>query len=65
MGFECSIFIVEIAFNPTFWASVIDKVSQFYLAWVLPLFFEDMDELKESSFTYGSLQPIQNVKKPG
>ena len=39
MGFSGSIFIVEIAFNAKFWDAVVDRITQFYLTWVLPLVF--------------------------
>ena len=59
MGAAGSIFIVEIAFNPTFWDALVEKVSQFFLKWVLPLVFDcanmpqttikdNIAELKES-----------------
>ena len=60
-GVDGSIFIVEIAFNPTFWATVMDKVSDIYLAWVLPLIFEYIDVPKQSINTDKSLQPVINL----
>ena len=39
MGLSGSIFIVEIAFNAQFWDAVLDRITQFYLTWVLPLMF--------------------------
>ena len=61
MGFDGSIVLVEIAFNPTFWATVMDKVSHIYLAWVLPLIFEYIDVPKQSINTDKSLQPVINL----
>ena len=61
MEFEGCIFIVEIAFNPTFWARVIEKVSQFYLAWVLPLIFEYKDVPEQCTPTDKGLPPAINL----
>ena len=40
MGSAGSIFIAEIAFNPIFWATVVEKASRFFRKWVLPLVFD-------------------------
>ena len=52
MNSDGSIFVVEIAFDPRFWKAAVEKASQFFLNWVVPLIFESISAQADGIYQY-------------